>query len=535
MNPTTPVPPRVAQINSQIAASPLASQGISQAPSAALPPKSPTVLSNANIIESTIPKLQQKAAVETTPLSVRNNQQLDPEGNVLSPYQSLVDSLDDDYTDENLSLINQMKDSADEQTGTLLDSITQNYKGLNNRLANQQNYTTAQGRGLLASVGANHTGSSIDFLRQKMAADLQEVQDLNTKENLERQKVIQAQRDNDYRLMEKSLDVLSNHRKEKLNLLSNIADKQVQINEDNRKFDRDQMVQTQKDLDSVLQSVSKNGAPEAVKRAVMGAKTLSEAIDVAGDYLTSESDKLDVQYKKAQISKIYSDIANDKAKADATSMDPSEIIAYANEYAATGKIPTGLPKGSFGTVAGVAKELPKTQGQILSTATGVAPTGDATLQTALGSLYSAVDLAKQLKGLDKKRADGLVAGTLGKVFGSDDQQRYLDLRGQIVDLLARARSGAALTPSEEERYSGMLPGRFSESLFLGPDSEVKIDNFINNITRDVQNKASTQGWAINGFSKVKAGGNEYTVGDVITVNGIQGRINADGTVTQLTQ
>ena len=75
----------------------------------------------------------------------------------------------------------------------------------------------------------------------------------------------------------------------------------------------------------------------------------------------------------------------------------------------------------------------------------------------LSNLYSVSQLSDQLLALDKERIGGVISGSLGKVFGSGDQARYMDLRSQIVDLLSRARSGAALTVSEERRYSEMLP------------------------------------------------------------------------------
>ena len=103
---------------------------------------------------------------------------------------------------------------------------------------------------------------------------------------------------------------------------------------------------------------------------------------------------------EADIAKTYADIEKDKV---GENIDPSQIIAYANEYATTGKIPTGIPKNSFGLIASTAKELPKTPGQIIGVNTGITPTGDSTLQNAMGSLYSAIELAKQLKELDQKR------------------------------------------------------------------------------------------------------------------------------------
>ena len=249
------------------------------------------------------------------------------------------------------------------------------------------------------------------------------------------------------------------------------------------------------------------------------------------EQLKLEQARMGLTTEALQQQKLLGDI-KEQVRGTGVSTDPSQILAYAQQYAADGKIPTGLPKGTFGLVSQVAQELPKTPGQILSTSTGVPPSGDATLQGALGSLYSAVELAKQLKELDTKRSSGLVAGTLGKLFGSEAQTTYMDLRSQIVDLLSRARSGAALTPSEEKRYGDMLPGRFSESLGLGADSQTKINNFVNTLTSDASNKASAQGWAINGLSSVTIGEQKYKVGDVIkNESGQQGRVNANGTIT----
>ena len=268
-------------------------------------------------------------------------------------------------------------------------------------------------------------------------------------------------------------------------------------------------------------------APKEVLDAITQSKDLTSAYTAAGNFLYSEADLLDLQYKRAQIAKIQNELAT-----GGSGLDVANAIAYANEYAATGKIPSGIPKGTFGTIAQIAKELPKQKGQIFNATTGVTPTGDTTLQTALTGLYSATELAKQLKELDKQRYEGIISGSLGKVFGSDAQQRYVDLRTQIIDLLARARTGAALTASEEKHYASMLPSRFSEPLGLGADSEVRIDNFINTLTSDLQNKAAAQGWAINGVSKVKLGGTDYTVGDIIqSPNGQTGRVNADGSIT----
>lgn len=284
----------------------------------------------------------------------------------------------------------------------------------------------------------------------------------------------------------------------------------------------------QKELQTFAINIQKNGAPQDLVSKILSSKSIFDAIPLAANYIQSPAEKADLSYKLAQTAKLYNDMKSTGEN------DPVTTLAYAQEYAATGKIPTGLPKGYFGNVADFAKSLPKQSGEIVSTSTGVKPYGDNTYSDALSSLYSAINLSKDLRKLDDQRIGGLVAGTLGKAFGSDAQQRYVDLRQQIVDLLSRARSGAAINETELKQYESMLPGRFSEPFGLGADSSVRIDNFTDNLTKDLQNKASSKGWSIYGLSKIKVGNEQYTVGDIIKNNkGQSGRINADGSVTLL--
>jgi hypothetical protein len=307
-------------------------------------------------------------------------------------------------------------------------------------------------------------------------------------------------------------------------------EKADKIKADLEKEERDYGIKVEEDINKVANDASINGAPLEVIAKIGTAQSVIEATMMAGEYLQKAKDPLEQKYKQAQIDKIYQDIAT--AKLENSGMgDPNSIIAYAQQYAADGKIPSGMPKGSFGVISQIAKELPKQKGQIIDTATGVAPVGDTTLVNALAGLSSVVDLGKQLKELDKERWGGIVSGTLGKVFGNADQQRYVDLRDQIIDLLARARTGAALTTSEEKHYAGMLPDRFSEPFGLGVNSDVRIDNFINAITSDLDNKARAKGWSIYGLSTVDTPLGKKTVGETIEANGVVGRVNADGTVT----
>ena len=241
---------------------------------------------------------------------------------------------------------------------------------------------------------------------------------------------------------------------------------------------------------------------------------------------------LDAKLKQAQIANLYSEIGS----RNSAITDVPGLVAYAQQYAATGQIPTGLPKGTFGAISALAKELPKNPGTLVDKNTGIKPQGNDTQIAAYGSLYSAIELSKQLKELNQNRLGGIIPGTLGKIFGSSNQQKYIDLKNQIVDLLARARSGAALTQSEEERYSNMLPGRFSKPLGLGVNSNVSIDNFTTALSNDLNNKLNVQGYSIYGFSTIKMpDGKDYKVGDIISNGTQQARVNPDGSLTSIQQ
>lgn len=391
---------------------------------------------------------------------------------------------------------------------------------------------------------------AISNIAKRVEEGNQRITEINTRLLESQNKLTQAFKNKNFKVATSLYNKISDTIKERNDEISTINKEVAELRKEllaNIKAERDREDKIESELtktkSDVLMKLAESGnvVPQETKDAISNATTEAEAISLAGDLLYGEDEKLDAQYKQMQMEKIRNDMAVDWAKLtedkrkddDGKVLDLDQASAYAAEYAANGKIPTGLPRGTFGEIAKVAKELPKTPGQIISVNTGVAPAGDDAYQSGLGALYSATQLATQLKELEKERMDGILAGSLGKVFGSDKQTRYMDLRSQIVDLLSRARSGAALTPSEEQRYGDMLPGRFSGKLGLGADPQTKITNFISALTDDASNKASSKGWAINGVSKVKVGGKEYTMGDVIEVNGVKGRINADGTITEL--
>lgn len=210
-----------------------------------------------------------------------------------------------------------------------------------------------------------------------------------------------------------------------------------------------------------------------------------------------------------------------------------EVDAYAQQYASTGTKPTALPEGvTFGMIMQRAADLPKGPGLVVDKNTNVKSSGvSAAIEGDITQLYTISNKVKELKELDKKRWGGVVSGTFGKLTGSEAQQKYVDLRDEIIDLLARNRTGAALTGKETSFYGDQIPGRFSEPFGLGSDSSVRLNNFENKINSSIRDYLNTNNLAIYGLSEVEVGGKTMKVGDIIDINGIKGRVNPNGTIT----
>lgn len=298
------------------------------------------------------------------------------------------------------------------------------------------------------------------------------------------------------------------------------------------KQDYEEKKANEKDLQNLSLSIAKNGAPQNIVSKIANAKSFNEAVITASPYMQSLSDKADLSYKLAQTAKIYNDMKNDNATTGGN-VAPENMLPFAQEYAATGKVPVGAPKGSQASIMRYAKELPQATGSLVSSITGVKNTSlGVEAQGDIVRLYNITQAVKELKKLDKERVGGLVAGTFGKVFGSEAQSAYLAKRKSIVDDISRMQSGAALTPDEVAFYEDYLPGRLSETAGLGQDSMEKIENFEKIMNEKLKNSLSNNQLSIYGYSTIKAdNGQEYTVGDLIQVNGRTGRINPDGTVT----
>lgn len=264
-------------------------------------------------------------------------------------------------------------------------------------------------------------------------------------------------------------------------------------------------------------------------------------LDITSKNLDIASKRSSIYTSQLQQQKLLAELNPDNTS------DNDAIIAYAQQFMETGKLPNVSEMKAAGITASqiteYAKQAPKQDGQILSASTGIKPSSLSSAQEdGIASLYDITQKVAQLKELDQQRQQGLTSALTGKVFGSEDQQRYLDLRQEIIDLLARARTGAALTASEEKFYADQLPGRVGQSFVIpgtdkglfGVSTQSRLDNFESKIKGTLDTKLSASGAVIHGYSTIEIPSlGEYKVGDILDIGGEQYRVLPDGTLTDI--
>lgn len=285
----------------------------------------------------------------------------------------------------------------------------------------------------------------------------------------------------------------------------------------------------------------KNGQPELVEEF---GKLDPESPTFMKDIASVQSkfinyDKIqDRRIKKAQAEKLEAEV---KAMTESSGGNADDLTAYASRLAADGKLPnpSELKQSNLtvGQVAQAARLIPQPKGYIADNSTGVKPTTVSTAeQEDFSRLYNITQNIKQLKILENKRSEGLISGTLGKIFGAEDQERYLTLRKTIVDDMSRMQSGAALTQDEVNFYQDYLPGRYGEitPFQFGADSQQRIDDFATNMNSKLQERLNNRGISIYGYSTVEHNGKNYVVGSKIKLsNGKEGIVLPGGYINEL--
>ena len=217
----------------------------------------------------------------------------------------------------------------------------------------------------------------------------------------------------------------------------------------------------------------------------------------------------------------------------------SDLEAYASQFSDTGKLPSPaelkLSGLNVGQVTAMAKQMPKPNGAVVSTNTGtkssaISPTQE---EGIIATSEIITYILPSLKDKFSKIATGVLGGIGGVIWTSQDKQDYLTFRQEFLNKLLKARSGATVTPQEYDRYAKMLPTTFNQPFFLGADGLKKLNSLTTSIKNSLDTILNTQQLSIYGYSKVKVGGVERTVGETLDIGGIKYRVLPDGRLTDI--
>lgn len=302
---------------------------------------------------------------------------------------------------------------------------------------------------------------------------------------------------------------------------------QLRINERTRLLGLQKQDAT--DKSKVIQDAISNGLTDtAVMNNMNNAGSALEASVIAAQAGVVSKEMFD---RQIEIEKL--NLAEQKSKEELG--DHVQMIAFAQQYASTGKIPTGMPKGSFGIVAQIAKESPQVKGALIDRNTGIKPSSLSAEQekgmTALSEIVQST--LPELQRLFPKLYTGIFGGIGGVIYTTQNRQDYLTFRAEFLAKLLVARSGATVTPQEYDRYSKLLPTTFNQPFLFGSDGAKKLNSLQKSMVTNLNTSLNTHQVAIIGYSTIKLGGVDYKIGDTIQLNGKQGRVLADGSIVPI--
>lgn len=199
-----------------------------------------------------------------------------------------------------------------------------------------------------------------------------------------------------------------------------------------------------------------------------------------------------------------------------------DLITYAADYAATGKLPSssGLPKGiTVGQVAELARAMPKPDGAIVSTNTGVTATSiDGSAKAGVVAMNEIVNDTLPFmiqKWEEAQRTNfggtGVIGGVTANILPSQAMTEYKQARDEFLSKLLVARSGAAVTEQEYQRYRALVPGEFNSPFFLGAKGSTLLNNLDNLMVTNFDNFLNSNQLSVYGYSKIEVPAQDVTV------------------------
>jgi len=254
----------------------------------------PTILSNVNKIEKTIPELNAKAnditgVNKVGTLQPVNKTAQESEADIFKRVYGQVDTtMQIDPAQKQLQ--DMMSANIDAQTQSALSSLQSAMASKQSALVESQKKSGKALENVLALGGSARYAplSSQGLLDSKTRYDLSALQELQAQEERMKADILQAQRTGKFQLMEKQMAGFETLRKNKLDMAQKITDSIMAQN----KAIKDEQMKVQGDISGILTVASKNGAPIDIQNAITNAPSLNEAVKAAGNWLQGAGGKL---------------------------------------------------------------------------------------------------------------------------------------------------------------------------------------------------------------------------------------------------
>lgn len=192
------------------------------------------------------------------------------------------------FASPEMTLIDEMKRSSDASTQAQLTAIQSGYKDKEDLLKQEQEGTTAGLKSLLYSSGAYRTGGASGALDAKAANDIRNLSSLSNQEKAAEGSVLKAQQEQDFQLLGQKLGILKDIRKDKADLAQKISDK---IEAQNKEI-RDRQQKVVDGINTIALDAAKNGADRKTIENIKATKNENDAIQMAGGFLQTATGTL---------------------------------------------------------------------------------------------------------------------------------------------------------------------------------------------------------------------------------------------------
>ncbi len=342
---------------------------------------------------------------------------------------------------EVMNNLNTLKAQVDKHTASAIDNIQAQYNQLiqQQQQANKASQASVQNSLLMGGVTGQGSSaqyapvSSAGILQAQVNYGIQQITDLNTKEQTA---IITAQKagdDEDYQLMDKMNTEITKIRDEKVKAATDLQDK---IAEENKK--------NADGVNEIALEAAKNGADPATLAKIGSAGTIQGAILAAGGALQTASGQLGdyLQYKRDTVGKGLTpmDYGTWKAQDDARQAKQKSSEAYSSAYAsAAGK---AAAEAVAGGTTGTKNLKPLTEVQAKDFT--YAQRGD-NAQSIIDNLSNKIVSMNPVQYSIQKTAEKT---GVGNTLVSDEIRQIAQAERNFVTAVLRRESGAAISASE---------------------------------------------------------------------------------------